>query len=177
MMTPQITPPLRLYMVLVLLMLVQVAYAQHFQHVQSILDNPKGEYSIKLNQYSGSLTSIAESLQPKKNKRKLQGDEAHLDMSFRIFKQAAVGNRPFAKIRYKIHLKNNGTSVFCTFSDFNFKQYERSARYGRMIEEKGKGKAINSVAADLNEIEWGTVRWRMEQEVAKYMNRMLAFES
>lgn len=176
-MTPQITPTLRLYMVLVLLMVIQVSYAQHFPHVQSILDHPEGEYSIKINSYSGSLTFIAESLQPKKSKRKIKGDEAVLDMSFRVYQRAAVGKRPFAKIRYKIHLQDNGTSVACTFSDFNFKKYERSARYGRMIEEKGKGEAISSVEAELNEVQWGTVRWRMDQEVAKYMTRMLAFES
>ncbi|MDW3191213.1 MAG: hypothetical protein R8G66_02575 [Cytophagales bacterium] len=177
MMSPQITPTLRLYMVLVLLMVVPAAYAQHFPHVQSILDHPDGEFSIKLNTYSGSLASIAEAIQPKKNKMKMQGDEASLDMSFRVFQRAAVGNRPFAKIRYKIHLRDNGSSITCTFSEFNFKKYERSARYGRMIEEKGNGVAISSAEANLNEVQWGMVRWKMDQEVAKYMNRMLAFES
>lgn len=176
-MSSQSTPILRLAVIGLLLAAVNLSYAQHFPRTKSILESPDGTYSMIVQNHVGSLESIAESLQPKKNKRKFVGDEVTLSMSFRVYQQAAVGNRPFAKIRYKIHLKKIGEDLTCTFSDFNFKQYERSARYGRMIEEKGKGRAIQRVEESLNEIQWGTVRWRMDQEVGKYLNRMLAFES
>ncbi len=176
-MSSQSTPLLRLAMIGLLLIAVNLSSAQQFPRVNAILESPDGTYAMLIENHAGSLESIAESLQPRKNKRKLKGNEAILTMSFRVYQQAAVGNRPFAKIRYKIHLQKTGEDVACTFSDFNFKQYERSARYGRMIEEKGKGRAIQSVEESLNEIQWGTVRWRMDQEVGKYLNKMLAFES
>lgn len=175
-MSSQITPKLRLAIIGLLLVGANLSYAQQFPRVSSILDSPDGTYSMVISKHMGSLESIADALQPKKNKRELRGDEATLTMSFRVYQRAAVGNRPFAKIRYKIHLQKTGEDVACTFSDFNFKRYERSARYGRMIEEKGKGRAIQAVEESLNEIQWGTVRWRMDQEVGKYLNRMLAYE-
>jgi hypothetical protein len=176
MMSPQFTPNMRLAMVIVLLMVVQVSYAQHFPRVASILDNPDGTYAVTLDNYTGSLQSIAEAIQPKKNKRKETTDHTTLEMSFRVFQRAAVGNRPFGKIRYKILLQESNGLITCTFTDFNFKKYERSARYGRMMEVKGRGQQISSLEESLNEVQWGTVRWKMEQEVGKYHNKFLAFE-
>lgn len=164
-------------MVLAMLMSVQVLVAQHFPRVKAILENPDLEYTMVIDNTVQSLQSIAETIQPKKSKRALQRDEATLEMSFRVFQRAAVGSRPFGKIRYKIYLRKTGEDVTCTFGDFDFKKYERSARYGRMMEVKGKGQEIPELEGILNEIQWGTVRWRMDDEVNKYQNRLLAFES
>lgn len=164
-------------MVIISLMVVQLSYAQNFPRVKSILENPKGEYSMVIGSNKESLGAIAENIQPKKNKRKLVDDQIILDMSFRVFQRAAVGSRPFGKIRYQIQLQESNGLITCTFMDFDFKKYERSARYGRMMEVKGKGQAIGSLEESLNEVQWGTVQWRMDQEVGKYQSRFLAFES
>ena len=176
-MSPQFTPSLRLSMVLVWLVAIQVSYAQHFPRVQSILDHPEEIYAFTIANDTGSLQSIAEKMQPKKHKRKLQDDQATLQMSFRVLQRVAIGNRPFGKIRYKIRLQEFNGLIICTFTDFNFKKFERSARYGRMMEVKGRGEKIGDLEKSLNEVQWGTVRWRLEQEVGRYHQRFLAYES
>ncbi len=176
-MSPHITPKYRLIMVLVFYMILNVVSAQNFPRVNAILENQHGEYVVTLENYAESIQAIAETLQPKKNKRKHDADQTTLEMSFRVYQKAAVGNRPFGKIRYQIRLEESGGLITCTFSEFNFKKYERSARYGRMMEVKGRGEQIASLEKSLNELEWGKVRWRMEQEVGKYHSQFLSFET
>lgn len=164
-------------MMIISLMVIQLSHAQNFPRVKSILESPKGEYSVVIGGKMESLETIAVNIQPKKNKRKLVDDQVILEMSFRVFERAAVGSRPFGKIRYQIQLQESNGLIACTFMGFDFKKYERSARYGRMMEVRGRGEKIADLEESLNEVQWGTVRWRMEQEVGTYRNKFLAFES
>ena len=168
------TPPIRTHRAVPFLAMALMSFslcAQDFWDRSSFIESDS-DYEVAMTLPGADMMTIASTIEPRKRYRKHVGDKIVLSQSYLVYEKAAIGNRAFGKVRYEIHLRKEGDQVLCSFSDFTFSPYERSARYGRMMESREDPKPISTVKDDMNEIQWGLIRYRTSQEIGGQIARI-----
>ncbi len=143
---------------------------------QNPLIHRAGTFETRLYMPNADVEEISQTLQSKRKKREVNGDVARLDHSFVLYQQSAYGKRPFGKVYYQLELQKSGNHLICRFADFRFREYKRSARYGRMMEVRSEPKSVESMQAELNEVQWGTLQWRMERVMGEQLRTILSMK-
>jgi len=126
------------------------------------IERPNATYHIEIFPINNDLSSIAANLQTKKKKIQVSENEALIDMTFVVYESAAIGKKPFGRIRYKIQLNQDSNRLTCLFKDFAFRKIERNARYAKLEEVGGRPKDISTVKQSLTKTQWEIIRWKTE---------------
>ena len=142
-------------------------YSQELFEGSKFIEEPDGSYTIRMVVPDADLEAISADLQSRRKKRKVENDEAVINMSYTVIEQALIGRRPFGRVRYNIHLKRDGDELSAHFKDFSFRKIERSARYGKLEEVPGKPKDMTSARDLLSDNQWQIIRWKTEGVVQR----------
>ncbi len=126
------------------------------------IETPDEVYEVQLILPNADIETIARDLQPRNKKYRLAENEVVINMSFVVYEAAAIGERPYGRIRYKILLQQRENKLSCIFKDFTFKKIERNARYAKLEEVGGRPIAISTAKSRLSEDQWSIVRWKTE---------------
>ncbi len=147
-----------------------------FSQVNQVVKFAEGDYRLQLYLPEADLSSLAMELQPKKKSRYVSENNAVMDFDFVVYHRTSHGHRPFGKIRYSLKVKSQGDLLHCQFYNFRYSEYRRSARYGRMMEVRTKPKTMESARTELNEVQWGTLQWRLEKAIGHKVKSLLSLD-
>lgn len=143
----------------------QDSYGQGFKDqwtTSAFIEEPDGEYHVTIKSDDRPMEEIVKQLQPKKRKYKIEGESASIAMTYVVYEKAILGTRPFGRIRYNIELQRDSEHLNCSFKDFTFHKIEKSARYAKFEEVRGKPKGIASAKQQLDETQWSILRWKTD---------------
>lgn len=149
----------------------RVTQAQNLWEGSQFIEYPDSSYQVKILAPTADLKAITKELQPKRKKTKILENEAILSMTYVVYEHAAIGQRSFGRIRYKINIKKDGSLLIGHFKDFTFKKIERSARYGK-LEEVGRPKQLFNAKDHLTKAQWEIIRWKTEVVVQRKVAAM-----
>jgi len=99
---------------------------------------------------SGMHRNIARELQPVRKYENKVGERYILNSSMKVYEQGLLTPKPFARIRYDMHLQENNGMIIFSIRNFTFKEIRRD-RYGRHTEKGGKPIPLIQKIDDIND--------------------------
>ncbi len=160
---------------LLLVLLENSGYSQELWKGSEFIESPDGIYETRFSLVESDLTPIAQELQPSRRKYKIIEDSAVIEMSYVVYEAAAIGERPFGRIRYIINLNQMGDFLDCRFENFTFKKIERNPRYAKLEEVRGRPVEISAAKKSLSKDQWKIVRWKTELVMERNLASLSSF--